>query len=348
MKFKIALIFISISLCSVHYHDVKRSVMYGPHLEFKSTSYLDMQKGIEYRNQHQKYFWAGRIVSEYAASMWCYLSGSHANKFYSAQKNYNEKRCAETQMAYLQQIDRLSNSIAGYSAAVLFISFLIIIFYSKRPLLFVFGMSAALQYAWLPMAEQQVNPWDQLALLSWIIILMLESSKYKKHIVWVIPLLSLLKETTAVLSILILFWDDVALKDRIRMFALSLGLSVVAKCVTSYMGGSRSALTNQSWQYDYNPKLGRNGCRTGERWIFERNLNSLGWWSNFNHVAFSVAGTWVATLLLPIKKSYKALTISYLLSIFIILPGNITEARLWQELIPVFFVGFENIKGRAQ
>lgn len=335
MKNKIAILIIVASLCSVYYHNVKMAVVHGPHLEYKVTSYLNPQFGLKTMNNDQKYFWKGRIISCSIAGMFCYLSGSDAVKFYEAQKKFISNKNQENYNKYVVEIIKLGTAIGAFSATVLFITLLVIVLYAKNPLFFIFGFCAALQYAWLPMSEGQVNPWDQFAILSWLIILLVDQSKHRMQILWMIPLFSALKETTIVLSVLILFWGNVPIKKRIGLFLLSCGATVLIKVALSYIGGSGHILTNQSWHYETK-------CRTGEYWIIERNFHSLGWWSDFNPIYFSISGLWAALFLMPVPVKYKAIGAVYLVSIFGILPGNTTEGRLWQELIPLFFVGYEN------
>lgn len=97
-------------------------------------------------------------------------------------------------------------------------------------------------------------------------------------------------------------------------------------------------LGNQSWEYELNVNTGKHECRTGERFIWQKNINRLFKWNNFNPVYFAVSGVWLGIFLLPIHRKYKIVAATYMLTVFV--PGNINEGRLWQELIPVFFVGW--------
>lgn len=316
MKYTL-LVFISVCLCSVYYHNCRHAVLEGSQFDYKVISYLTPQLGLEKHNEQQKYWWKGRFVSCFLSSWYCAAYGI----------DINSKTTKEN----------FANAVAWFSSIIIMVTFLTIIILSKNKLLFLLGTSAALQYAWLPMAEGQLNPWDQFALLSWVVILLVDTGKYRKNIVWLIPAFAIFKETTIVLSVLILFWDEITMKRRI-IICVCIAVAVVAiKTALSHIGGDPGGTFNQSYHYE-------SICRTGEYWIIERNFHALGWWKNFNPIYFSVAGLWAACLFWPgIHNKYKLITVGYLVLIFFILPGNITEARLWQEVIPVFFVGIDGL-----
>lgn len=229
----------------------------------------------------------------------------------------------------------IADAIAMDAVIWLLFTFLAVIFLSKNPFLFILGIGAALQYAWCPASESQVNPWDMPTLFFWTLILLVNNTKKKKLILILIPIAAFYKEIVAVLSILILFWDDTPIKKRILLF-ITIGVScVLVKIGCSWIGGSDSLLGNQSYHYEHK-------CRTGEYWILHRNFNCLFRGMNFNPVYFAMAGLWLPLFLLPIEQKYKIIALVYIGTVFI--PGNITEARLWQELIPVFFVGYNQTK----
>jgi hypothetical protein len=202
------------------------------------------------------------------------------------------------------------------------------------------GTGAALQYSFMPMSEAQINPWDMQSLFWWFLVLLVNNTKHRKAIIFLIPAGAMFKEIIAVLSILILFWDDYSFKRRVIILILVSGGCVAIKMIQGAIGGC-SIIGNQSFRYDYNPTVQKHVCRTGETWIFQRNLHSLIWWKNFNPIYCSIAGLWLGIILLPIPTPYRFIALAYCI---VFIPGNITEARLWHELIPVFFVGYESMK----
>lgn len=313
----ILLLMIALSLTSVQYHRIRGAVLTGPHPEYKIHDFLSLTKGLKCFKENVPYFHRARVVACLHSSIVCRIFGlKHSNK----------------------QHIRFANVIAFDQCVWYFLMFAAIISFSRKPLFFLLGAGAALQYAWLPMAEGQVTPWDGPSLFWWTLVLLINETKYRKSIVYLIPIGAMYKEIIAVLAILILFWDDRSVKSRLILFGVVGCCSVFIKMVQGLIGGC-NALGNQSFHFDWNEKAGDYVCRTGEKWIWQRNLHSLAWWRNFNPIYFSVAGVWAGLFLLPIPWKYRIIAIVYCGTVFI--PGNITEARLWHELIPVFFVGYE-------
>lgn len=321
---KIFLIFIALCLTSVQYHRVRHIVLAGPHPEYKVNYYLSFINGLESFKKNVPYFHRARIVSCFQSAMVCKAFGlRHHNK----------------------QPVSYANVIAFDYCIWLFLTFLAIILLSHYPLLVLLGTGAALQYSFLPMSEGQVAPWDMPSLFWWFLVLLLNETKYKHCIVYLIPIGAMYKEILVVLSILILFWKDYSVKRRVVTFFIVSGIGVAFKMISGCIGGC-DILGNQSFRYDYNPIVQKHICRTGETWIWQRNLHSLFWWSNFNPIYFSISGLWLGLIFLPIPAKFRVIALVYCSTVFI--PGNITEGRLWHELIPVFFVGYEGMKKRIQ
>lgn len=313
VKKYVFLMIFALSITSVQYHSIRGAVLTGPHAEYKVTSFLSMATGFDCFKENQKYFWKARVAS-------CAVSGAFAK--------LNGLRYGDRQPVSYADV------IAMDQCIWLFMTLICIILFSKIPFLMIAVTGIALQYAWLPMSEAQVNPWDAQSLFFWFIVLLVNNTKHRKMILFIIPVGALFKEIVAVLSILILFWDDVSVRDRLKLF-LIIGFSCVGiKMIQGAIAGC-PILGNQSFHYETK-------CRTGEYWIIHRNLNYFFKWSNFNPIWFSVTGIYTGLFLLPIHKKYRIIAIVYCCTVFI--PGNITEGRLWHELIPVFLVGYETIR----
>lgn len=323
VKKYILLSVIALSITSVQYHRIRSAVLTGPHPEYKINSFFSFSNGIQCFKDNQKYFWKARVFSCLNSGLFARINGiKHSNK----------------------QHIRFANVIAADQCIWLLMAFAAIIVLSKKPLLFLLGTGIALQYSWLPMSEGQINPWDMPSLFWWTLVLLINSTKYKRAILYLIPAGALYKEIIAVLSILVLFWEDYPFKRRVVLF-FCLALSCVSiKIIQGFIGGC-PVLGNQSFKFDYVPELQRHVCRTGETYIWQRNLHALGWWRNFNPIYFSITGLWIGLFLLPIPWMYRIIAMVYFSTVFV--PGNITEARLWHELIPVFFVGYESIKRKV-
>lgn len=190
---------------------------------------------------------------------------------------------------------------------------------------------------WLPMAEQQVYPWDAWVPLCWVAILLSYQARRYWLVIVLIPVCSLLKETTIVLSILILFERDKTLRSRLVAFGCVVGVVLIIKVILSHVGGADHALINQTFRYP-------TPCRTGETWIFMRNLHSLAWWRDFNPIWLSGAGLWLGFIIAPIRLEYRLVAAAYFA--ITVMVCVMTEARLWQEMLVLFMVGFaDNISG---
>lgn len=323
IKLWLFLFIVAIGITAVQYHNVKRACSshdpaHGINLQHKLNNFYFYATDKDKYDKEQAYFWKGRVFSIWAASMFVSNRGNII---------YNNKI----------DIESFSNSVASYHAFWVFITLVLLLILSKKKLLNMLIIGVALSYSWLPMAEYQVFPWDGPTLFFWLLILLINETRYKKSILFLIPIASIFKETSGVLCLLILFWDDVPIKQRVVM-GVVVGLSVIAvKIGCDIAGGAEKLLGNQSYHYETK-------CRTGEYWIVHRNINQLFKWNNFNPVYLSLCGMWTGIFLLPMHIKYKLIAGSYLAIIFI--PCVITEARLWNELIPVFIVGYGNIIGR--
>lgn len=322
MKIKtyIFLIIVASSLTSVNYHRIRHCVLEGPHPEYKVNSFLSLASNFDTFKQHQKYYWKARIFS-------CLNSGLFA-RIFGLRHGYKQPAW-------------FCNVIAADCCIWLFLTFLCIIIFSHNPLLMILGTGAALQYSFLPLSEGQINPWDMQSLFWWYLVLLVNNTKYKHYIVYMIPVGALYKEIIVILSILILFWDDYSFKRRVFVFFIVSGIGIAFKIIQGCLAGC-NIIGNQSFRYDYNAVVKDYVCRTGEKYIWQRNLHSLLWWRNFNPIYFSIAGLWLGFILLPIPTPYRVIALVYCCTVFI--PGNTTEGRLWHELIPVFFVGYEKHK----
>lgn len=330
MKKLIFLIIISIAICSIYYHGARSSILHGRHIEYKITNFLSLQKGLDQYRKEQPYFWRARIVSCYLASKFCYLLGSSYDKLSrsSTMYHFNKKYYRE----YISDLNLFLNSAALWNTLFIAAVLLLVIVCSKNKVLFVLGFGTALGYAWLPIAEGQYTPWDGISLLAWTMILFINTSKYKKNIIWIIPLSAFLKESVVVTPFLILFWNKEQLNKRLLYFAITIISVIVVRCLTNYIGHG-TFFVSHCLHYD-------KPCRTGEYWIFMRNIHSLFWWNNFNPVILASAGLWVGTFIFNLKTEYKVLSGMYL--ILLMITGVIGESRLFHELIPVFFIGIEH------
>jgi hypothetical protein len=334
IRYSIFLIVVSVSILSVQYHSISRATFENKEYVEREVNFLSLQSGLEEYKKVQNRYWLSRIVTCYMASIWSRVIGVEYSNAKIARINYTKNNSRDNYNAYLYELKKLSFAIATHQTIILGALFLVVIALSKRKLLFILGIGSALCYAWTPAAHGHVCPWDSWAITVWTIILLVNDTKHKKHIIWMIPAFSLLKETTIILSVLMLFWGDVPIKIRIKYFCISFLSVLVIKFMLGIITGTGGS---PSYTLHY-----PHPCKTGEYWIIERNTHALTWWSNFNPIYFSISGLLAGIFLLPIEKQYKLISLTYLLFIFV--PCVITEARLFQELVPVVMVGISKLK----
>ena len=202
---------------------------------------------------------------------------------------------------------------------------LLFLFY-KNPLVYLFGMGALVMYSFTPAAEYLIFPWDGPELFFWTLILMANSTKYRKHILWLIPLSIGFKETTILCCILPLFWKTTWQK-KWRYAIIAGGASVAAKAACDIISGNPIPFFSMKTAYDATN-------RYGHHFFFAQNFHWLTL-HPFNSV-------WVAAALMPLimifaKREHVVLTLLYIPFLFAFC--SINEYRLFNILIPLFFIG---------
>jgi len=277
IKQNIFLILISIAICSINYHSVKNSAYTSTATrDYTVNTFLGINDSIQSKKIEN--FWKGRIVSCKIAGFVCNSFGINYDNYNDARVKYRDNPHDETIAGTEYRIERMRLAeCCGYiSSALLFVSFLILICFAKNPLLCISCVGIGLQYAWLPIGEYLVLPWDAWVPLMFLIVLLIAESKNKKLIIFLIPAFSLFKESIIVLSILILFFDG-TLKKRIITFCLVVAAVMIIKWVIADI--AMVGIVNSELKYQH-------VCKTGELFKIIRNIQiraiSLHLFSNKN------------------------------------------------------------------
>lgn len=310
---RIILLILSISLCVTFYYFSKDAVIRGTHIEYKVKTFTSILTGGLENHIKQVYPpWRGRLFSA--------LAGNGFMKFAGVNKLTNK--------------DEFAERCAAYNAVWLFGCFIVIMAFSKNPILFILGLFACSSYAWTPAGEFMLLPWDGPILFFWTLIFFLARPEYKKWMFLTMAIGVGFKESIILASIIPLFWNG-PIKERIKNFIMAGIICVTVKLTLDFIVQNPIPFLSMQTHYD-------TICRTGQYWIIHRNLWSLNQ-PILNHVIFSAGGLIAAILLLP-KKAIMFKTIALCYMLLIMFFGVITEARLWNELIPMFFIGLERSK----
>jgi hypothetical protein len=310
MKSKIILAIITISLLSVHYNRIVHATVMDKHKEYKLNTFAIFALGGTIKDYHKgnQKAWQGRVVSSAVGNLFCKIGGLKAE---NGKINLNE----------------FASIIGWYGVFWLALTFFTIIILTKNRLFFILIVFAALQFSWLPCAENLFQPWDGPELFFWMLILLLNTTKHKRHILWLIPVATAFKESSAVLSILILFWCDRPLKKRIETFIIVCVISFVVKLVIDISAGCDIPFFTMPTHYP------GQACRTGHYWLADRNLWLL-FQINMQYVLFAAAGLPIILFMFPGNMDYKIIGIVYFASIFAFC--SLTESRLFNEYIALF------------
>ena len=229
---------------------------------------------------------------------------------------------------------KLFDAIASWNAGWMLLTLLLIVFIVKKnTLLWIFGMSAGILFAWTPAARGIIYPYDGPIMFLWVLVVLLGMSQ--KYRYWIFPIIMIgtgFKETIIVCSLIPFLWFDIPLKQRIKWFIIcgtsacfvKLFLSLIAETTPFFTMQTKDILT-KNFHGDPNCKL-----------AFIKNVQAL-IHLRLDYPLFAIGGMLIALFLLPNKKiivGWKIISGLFVFNIMIF--GIITEYRLWHELVPVF------------
>ncbi len=205
-----------------------------------------------------------------------------------------------------------------------------IVFDHRNAVFLIFGTFASLYYAFSPLSESHIYPWDMPALFFYILMY----CAYKRSITGLLAVLWIgtgFKETVALGSILFLFWPGMTVPRKLAYFFSGLVGCISVKLAIDLLTGNPSPLFTMTF---YNFGLLNEVAETSKGLFY--NLKALSS-AYLNHPLFVNAGTFVIFLLLLPRDlddwMWKIVGVLFLAGILFC--GVVNEARVFFEMIPI-------------
>ena len=204
----------------------------------------------------------------------------------------------------------------------------------KNKLLMIFGFAACLGYAWTPSerptSDFLLMPWDAPLLFFWTLILLMRGKRWAYVLPSVIGLATAFTETVILLSVIPFFYEKMPFRKRLIFSAACFMAGAAVKICCDILAGNSIPFFTIATHYS-------NVNYAGHYWCVAQNIDLLfrPW---INHVLFAVGGIWLAIAFLPKRAlMFKIIALEY--GLFLFFSGILSEFRLWQEFIPIFFIG---------
>jgi hypothetical protein len=288
--------------------------------QFKTQCFLSLDAGgFPLYQEKVRPAWRGRL-----------FSNGMANVFMSISK-VNPEIVRSAKIA-LKDFNRFANTVAAWNTLWFIASFLLIIKLSKHKSVAVFGVFACMMYAFTPRADNLIQPWDGPALFFYSLIIGLSLSRNRKWIAVIIPLAVGFKETALVLAFLPLFWSEWNLNRRLVFSALIISFGVSVKIVLDAISGCPIPFLTMQTHYD-------TINRFHHYWSIAQNVDFL-FIPSINHPLFAIGGLLMIIFGSPLCRGFKTIAVIHIAGIFMFCIIN--ESRLFQELIPLYFLGLKN------
>jgi len=216
--------------------------------------------------------------------------------------------------------------ISAYWTAIWFllICLLFILTFKEKSLFYIFGVFAGISFAYTPLIGiTRIYPWDMPALLVFCTFITLIKMNHHAWLIAFIPLTILFKETSLILVVAFLFWENVPLRKKLRYLGITLILSLLIKTGVDLITSNPSPIITMSFSRHDVPRIISN-----LELLFALRLDSA---------FFIDAGLLLALLLLPISNRQIGM-LKLIAGLFIVgtfFTGVINEYRIWFELIPI-------------
>lgn len=221
--------------------------------------------------------------------------------------------------------DHLRATIGAYSAFWLFLTnALLIAAFGRSACVYLWGISAAVVFGYMPGIVTRVYPWDMPALFFFTLFLVAYAKKAYRFIPYIILTGLLFKETTVVLCGAFLFFE-IPWKKRLSDACVTSALFVAVKVGIDIAVGNPLPFFSMSER-----PPGRQELR-----LFA-NLHTI-LTPALAHPVWLNAGTFAALLVLPVKTRAILMSkcIAILFAINLLLFGMIQEYRIWFEMAPL-------------
>jgi hypothetical protein len=294
-------LFISVSLSVTYYFTC---TSYASGHEDNAIAFKSFSGGLEqYKKLRQE--WRPRLFANYFASL---LVPSRADT------------------RYFQHSVGLWNAGWFLACCLMYVAFDF-----RNAIFLVFGTFGALYYAFTPLSESHIYPWDMPALFFYVLIYVTYARKSITPLLLILWVGAGFKETVALGSMIFLFRQDLSLQRRFAYFLAAAVGCVSVKLAIDLLTGSPSLLLTMTFD---NFGLLSEIAETHQGFAYNwQALTKL----YLNHPIFVNAGTLVIFLLLLPKDQedwmWKALGVLFLVGIMFC--GVVNEARVFFEMIPL-------------
>ncbi len=205
------------------------------------------------------------------------------------------------------------------------------VFDSRKAIFLIFGTFAALQYAFTPLSESHIYPWDMPAMFFYVLIYVAYVRKSVTPLLFILWIGSGFKETVALGSMVFLFRSDISIQARLAYFLAAVMGCVSVKVAIDLITANPSPLFTMTF-YNFG-LLNEIAARHQGLYYNWQALIKLYW----NHPIFVNAGTFAIFLLLLPRDiedwMWKILGVFFLAGIMVF--AVINEARVFFEMIPI-------------
>jgi hypothetical protein len=305
LKTKLICIFVSLSLAVTYFYIVKPWAMGIPGNGTNFWVFSAMSKANPHLDSIYP-VWRSRI-----AGMW--ISGKLVD---SAVQNGQLK------------VEDAQRVFGMYHAVWLFLFFLMIVFLVQEPLFIITSCFACMLYMFTPRASYYAYPWDIPAMIFFTWNYLLWRKKHYNLMLLVMFVGYFFKETIIVSGVLY-FFTDLSKGRKIQYLIATAAIALILKVgITLGVDGKISLVTNQFIS-------GNQGHLFKDSTFFINIMDLIT--PNLNHFIFVNGGTFIVSLLLPMRTQIERGTKAVLGVFFLaaLLAGALKEFRIMLDIMPI-------------
>jgi hypothetical protein len=310
---KIILVWVAISICVLQYSMSTLAVLSGNHIEYKTKTFGALMNGIEeYKKIPMLPPWKIRLFSH--ASAYAFIKTIAPNSSWDIPNN---------KFNFTPQ--EFASWVSGFNALWLFVCFVVIILFAKKPLIWLMGYGIAVCYAWTPAGSDLLFTWDGPILFFWTCVAMLTDYKKRWGLFFVVLVGMGFKQTIIIACLIPLFWSERPIFESLR-FSFVLGIScLLFKCLLGLYAGSHTFFVSEELHFDH--------LNAAHHYWFVANNIHLILQHNINSPIFLDTGLILLVFLLP--GAYMQKTVVACFSVCLLFMGVFSEYREFQDMIPI-------------
>lgn len=305
LKTRLICIFVSLSLAVTYFYTVKQWAMGIPGNGTNFWVFSAMSKVNPHLDSIYP-VWRSRI-----AGMW--ISGKLVD---SAVENGQLK------------IEDAQRVFGMYHAVWLFLFFLMIIFLVKEPLFIITSCYACMLYMFTPRSSCYAYPWDIPAMLFFTLNYLFWREK-RYNLMLVVMFVGYFFKETIIISGVLYFFTDLSKWRKIQYLIATAAIAFILKVgITLGIDGKISLVTNQFIS-------GNQGHLFKDSTFFINIVELMT--PNLNHFIFVNGGTFIISLLLPMRTQVEKGTKLVLGAFFLasLLAGALKEFRIMLDILPI-------------